>query len=204
MASTQLPGGEAGQDPLTSISLTYHSSFITNCWPSLHPSMHQIHPLLCIFPTAVPVKTSSAPVCTFTARISRVSVFFPAFWCSNLISSPSAAWHRLQRESRLLIFPVLPTASVSGSFSSPCLSPLCSVLQPHWASFSSQTPHALFCLSVFPHVISLLDVFPVLSPSCPHFPFPYRFVFLSYFPMTSLPQDWNLHSPRLTQRLIII
>lgn len=166
MASTQLPGGEAGQDPLTSISLTYHSSFITNSWPSLHPSIHQIHPPLCIPPNTVPVKIPSALVRTSTATFSLVSVVFPAFWLQILQQQGSD--FSVNPDSDLTL-PAVPTASVSSSLSSPCIFPLCSALQPHWASFSSQTPHALSCLRVFPLVLTCWmssQSPPFLAPIC--------------------------------------
>ncbi|KAB1266735.1 hypothetical protein Cadr_000017825 [Camelus dromedarius] len=110
-------------DSFHSISLSCHSSFITNCWPSLHPGMHQIHPLLRKSSSPSLLKPPSSLVCTF-ARTS-----FPLML------------HRRQCESRLSGLTGLLTAcALQLSPHHISFFPLLPVLQPHQTSFSSQIP----------------------------------------------------------------
>ena len=80
MASTQLSGKENWREAFPSTPFTCHSSCITIYWPFLLPSMHQIHPLLCMPSTEARVKLPCILGCTFAAMSSLIAL------CPSLLS----------------------------------------------------------------------------------------------------------------------
>lgn len=181
MASTQLPGKESWMESFY-LHLLHLSQLIYRQLLAFHSPKHASNSSTSLQILCHSSSQNTIHLCLHLAAMS--SLVSP---CSSLLSD-TQIWSQVLRwygtdfnvnpDSQTRPCLPFPQPLLSGSLSSPCLFPLLSVLWLHWASFSSQTSYALFCLWDFSYAflsagvsfqsppllvpISLCHCFPIL------------------------------------------